>query len=166
MHERAHMTLLAWPYPGRDRLPVGLIARLDAAGLLPASDEPTGRQHLSGDRAVVLAGSADSGPILARERAPQCIARVEVITGLVMAGLHVYAGRVPAGGYCAVWEYHPPGEPTEPARHRCCERDQPPHHTERWREGDEATECELNRWKRLMLGSPSGVPAPVLLAAH
>jgi len=28
------------------------------------------------------------------------------------------------------------------------------------------TECELNRWRRLVLGSPASVPAMVLLAAH
>lgn len=159
------VTLLAWPYPGRDRLPTRLIAQLTAAGLLPLSDTPGRRPH-NGHSPAVLAGDTESGPILLAQGPDHGNAYDALIAGLVAAGLHAYVGRRPAGGYCAVWEYHPPGTGKHAVRHRCCDRDRPPDHRERSRECDQATECELDRWRRLMLGSPAGVPATVLLAAH
>ncbi len=162
MGNHALTTLLAWPYPGRQRLPRGLAARLDAAGLLPATDTPNRHRHVQ--RPVVLFGDSQSGPILAGRSAHHA-AHLAVIDELVTAGLHVYAGRTPAGAYCAAWDYHPTGEFMVAVRHRCCQRHQPPG-AERPRNPDDATECELNRWARLMLGSPAGVPAAVLLAAH
>ena len=164
MGNHALMTLLAWPYPGREGLPRGLAARLDAAGLLPTTDTPHRHRH-DGQRPVVLAGDIDSGPILAGVPAHHASACAALIAGLVAAGLHVYVGRRPAGGYCSVWEYHPPGGATTPVRHRCCPRHPPPG-AELSPDRDDATECQLNRWARLMLGSPAGVPATVLLAAH
>jgi hypothetical protein len=63
MGNHALMMLLAWPYPGRERLPRGLAARLGAAGLLPTTDMPHRHRH-DGRRSVVLAGDTESGPIL------------------------------------------------------------------------------------------------------
>jgi hypothetical protein len=163
MGNHALMTLLAWPYPGRERLPAALIARLIAAGLLPLSDTPTRRAH-NGHGPTVLSGDNQGGPILAGTPAHHA-AHLAMIAELVTAGLHVYAGRTPAGGYCAVWDYHPPGAVMHAVRHRCCCR-HPLRGAELAGDPDDATECELNRWARLMLGSPAGVPAMVLLAAH
>jgi hypothetical protein len=165
MGNHALMTLLAWPYPGRERLPPRLAARLDTAGLLPLSDMPGGHPH-GGRGPMVLAGDTESGPILAGAPAHHASACDVLIAGLAAAGLHVYVGRGPAGGYCAVWDYHPPGTGKHAVRHRCCDRDRPPNRTERSRDPDDALECQLDPWARLMLGSPAGVPAMVLLAAH
>jgi hypothetical protein len=127
MANHALMTLLAWPYAGRVRLPRGLAARLNAAGLLPTTDTPHRHRHRQdGQRPVVLAGDSDSGPILAGAPAHHGSACAVLIAGMAAAGLHVYVGRRPAGGYCAVWDYHPPGETTTPVRHRCCARDRHP----------------------------------------
>jgi len=164
MANHAPMTLFAWPYPGRDRLPAALIARLTAADLLPLSDTPGRRSH-NGRGPTVLAGDTESGAILAGASAHDGIACDALIAGLAAAGMHVYVGRAPTGGYCAVWEYHPAGEAATPVRHRCCQR-HPPSGGELARDRDDATECEHHRWVRLMLGSPAGVPAMVLLAAH
>ena len=158
------MTLFAWPYPGRDRLPAALIARLTAAGLLPRSDTPGRRSH-HGHGPTVLAGDSESGPILTGAPAHHGSAHDALTAGLAAAGLHVYAGGRPAGGYCAVWDYHPAGEATTPLRHRCCQR-HPPSGGELDRDRDDETECQLNRWARLMLGSPASVPAMVLLGGR
>ena len=164
MGNHALMTLLAWPYYGRERLPRGLAARPGAAGLLPTTDTPH-RHRQDGQRPAVLAGDIESGPILAGVPARHASACDVLIAGLVAAGLHVYVDRRLAGGCCAVREYHPPGEATTPVRHSCC-RLHPPPGGELSCDRDDKTDCQLNRWRRLMLGSPAGVPAIVLLAAH
>lgn len=115
MGNHALITLLAWPYPGRERLPAGVIARLTTAGLLPTTDTPH-RHQQAGHGAVVLAGDSQSGPILAGAPAHHGSTCDALIAGLVAAGLHVYVGRRPGSGYCAAWEYHQPGEVTPPVR--------------------------------------------------
>ena len=65
MRDLARATLLAWPYPGRDVLPAGVLDELERHDALPAGDDPIAEDYLGDAGAVVLGGDERSGLILA-----------------------------------------------------------------------------------------------------
>jgi len=111
MGDRAHTTMLAWPYPGRHRLPPRVLDELERQGALPACDDPTDEDYLGEAGATVLAGDERSGLILAvvDEHANHGTAAYgSVIHALTGAGLHVFAGNEAGASFGGCWEYHPP----------------------------------------------------------
>ena len=65
MGDHAHTTMLAWPYPGRERLPRRVLEELERHNALSPGDDPIAEDYLGDAGAVVLAGDERSGPILA-----------------------------------------------------------------------------------------------------
>lgn len=109
MGDRAYTTLLAWPYPGREHLPADVVDALRRDDLMPESDQPDRDEDCFGDGSYVLAGDADSGPIL---KIVDCEANYgtcafDELTGLLTAaGLSVWAANEAGDDYGASWEYH------------------------------------------------------------
>ena len=122
MGDHAHTTLLAWPYPGRQRLPRRVLDELERHDALPPSDDPTRQDFLGDAGVVVLAGDERSGLILAvvDEQASHGIAAYRnLIQALTDAGLHVFAGNDAGARFGGCWEYHPPrGNGARPQRRR------------------------------------------------
>lgn len=84
---------------------------LDRNDALPEDDTPIDEQYLVDRGAVVLAGDARSGPILAivDEHADHLTAAYAgLIAALTEARMHVFAGNDAGRDYSAGWEYHPP----------------------------------------------------------
>ena len=111
MGDHAHTTLLAWPYPGRERLPRRVLDELERHNALPPGDDPIAEDYLGDAGAVVLAGDERSGPILAvvDEQASHGVAAYRsLIHSLTGIGLHVFAGNEAGASFGGCWEYHPP----------------------------------------------------------
>jgi hypothetical protein len=111
MRDLARATLLAWPYPGRDVLPAGVLDELERHDALPGRDDPIAEDYLGDVGAVVLGGDERSGLILAvvDAHAEHGIAAYRsLISALTGAGLHVFAGNEAGASFGGCWEYHPP----------------------------------------------------------
>jgi hypothetical protein len=106
MGHRAHTTLLAWPYPGREQLPQRVLDDLDRNDALPEDDTPIDEQYLVDRGAVVLAGDERSGPILAivdEQADDRTAAYAGLIAALTGARMHVFAGNDAGRDYSAGW---------------------------------------------------------------
>jgi hypothetical protein len=174
MGDRAYTTLLAWPYPGRERLPRRALDELARHDALPDSDTPISLPYLGSNGAAVLPGDRDSGPILAivDEDADYGIAAYgELIAALTAAELHVYAGNEAGGDYGAVWEHHPRASLRLPVERRRCDRGELVVASSDLLESGERTLAEIPsevlaiRATRL-LTPPDGVPEAVMVAAY
>ena len=107
MGDYANTILLAWPYPGERALPEPLRDLLAADCWLPDLDEAV--LEIEENYSVVLAGDADSGPILAISdtEANDGTGRFsDLIAALTDAGMSVYAANQAGDNYPAWNVYH------------------------------------------------------------
>jgi len=174
MGDRAHTTLLAWPYPGHEHLPQHVLDELDRNDALPEDDTPIDAQYLVDRGAVVLAGDERSGPILAivDEHADHgTAAYAGLIAALTEAGMHVFAGNDASHDYRAGWEYHPPAGNGLGSEHRrrdrgvlvvsACDL-----LSDGERAVAEGSDDALAARTRRLISYPAGLPAAVLAAAY
>ena len=174
MDDRAYTTVLAWPYPGRERLSPEVLDELERHDALPPEDAPIVAGYLGHAGAAVLAGDAQSGRILAvvDEQANYgTAAYAGLIRVLAASGLHVFAGNEAGGDYGASWEYRPArGNGARPERRRsdrgelvvsACDLLMPGERTPA-----DVPDAILAARTRRLISYPPAIPRAVLTAAH